>query len=394
MSLTDTQCKGFKAQSKSYKKSDGQGLYLLITPAEQKYWRMNYRFADKSKTLALGVYPYISLKEAREKRDEAKKQLREGLDPSFEKKKTKIALKMSNSSDFESIVHEWFDMRREGFSKNYEKQIESLMRRDIFPFIGKRPIMDITAQELLIVLRQIESRGALDMAHRARQCCGQIFRYAIAIGKAERDPTQDLKGALKTRKVINHKYLTEAQLPAFFEKLSRYEGEKLTALALRFIILTFVRTTELRDMPWEGELDREQELWRIPKERMKNGMPHIVPLSRQAINTLEDIHKITAKWDYVFPNSVNPHKCMSENTMLFAMYRMGYHSRATVHGFRATASTILYEHGFTSEIVERQLAHVERNKVKAAYNHAEYLKERRAMMQWWADHLETMMPEV
>lgn len=355
---------------------------------------MNYRFADKSKTLALGVYPHISLKEAREKRDEAKKQLREGLDPSFEKKKTKIALKVSHSSDFESIVHEWFDMRREGFSKNYEKQIESLMRRDVFPFIGKRPIKDITAQELLIVLRQIESRGALDMAHRARQCCGQIFRYAIASGKAERDPTQDLKGALKTRKVINHKYLTEAELPVFFEKLSRYEGEELTALALRFIILTFVRTTELRDMPWEGELDREQKLWRIPKERMKNGMPHIVPLSRQAMNTLEDIHRITGKWDYIFPNSVNPHKCMSENTMLFAMYRMGYHSRATVHGFRATASTILYEHGFTSKVVERQLAHVERNKVKAAYNHAEYLKERRAMMQWWADHLETMMPAV
>ena len=241
----------------------------------------------------------------------------------------------------------------------------------------------------MVALRTIEERGALDMARKARQCCGQIFRYAVACGKAERDITSDLRGALKTRKVQNRPYLVEGDLPEFFQKLDTYQGDTLTALALRFIVLTFVRTKELRGACWD-EIDMERAEWRIPAERMKMDGVHVVPLSRQAMSVLDKLQPISGYNELVFPNANKPSKWMSENTMLYAMYRMGYHSRATVHGFRGTASTILNENNFPHDVIERQLAHVERNKVRAAYNHAEYLDQSRDMMQWWADHLEKL----
>lgn len=387
MPLTDTKCRSLPPKTKAYKASDSGGLYLHITPTGRKYWRFNYRYGGKHKTLALGVYLEVSLKEARSQRDEAKAMLAAGQDPVAEKRKAKLLQEVSPDDRFEAIARQWLEPRQGELSENHYRQLEITLRNDIHPVIGHIPVGQVTTPELLAALRRIEARGALDMARKARQTCGQIFRYAIAIGKAERDIAADLKGALKTRKVQNRNHLAEVELPEFFQKLSSYDGDPLTALALEFMVLTFVRTTELRGALWD-EFDQPKALWRIPPERMKKERPHLVPLSRQALKVLGAVRKISGDRQHVFPNSRTPLKPMSENTMLYAMYRMGYHSRATVHGFRATASTILHEHGFNSDHIEMQLAHVEGNKVKAAYNHAQYLSERTVMMQWWADHLD------
>lgn len=388
MPLNDTQCRSFKPKKTQYKSTDGSGLYLLVKPNARKYWRMDYRYNGKSKTLAIGVYPEISLKQARNARDKARNELSQGLDPSIEKQKAKLQQQINMEDNFAAIAAEWLKPRKEVLSKNYFTQLETTLREDINPVIGNLPIRDVTAPQLLLALKRIENRGALEMARKARQCCGQIFRYAIAIGKAERDVAQDLKGALRTQKVKHRAHVKTTELSEFFGKLKVYDGELLTALCLELLVLTTVRTKELRFAPW-SEFEFEDQIWRIPAERMKMDRPHIVPLSRQALSVLKRIHNLTGNYTYIAPNSRTPSKAMSENTMLYAMYRMGYHGRATVHGFRATASTILHEHGFNSDIIELQLAHVQGNKVKAAYNHAQHLRERTEMMQWWADHLDT-----
>jgi len=245
---------------------------------------------------------------------------------------------------------------------------------------------------LLATIQKIEKRGALDIAKRALQTSGQVFRYAIATGRAENDISANLKGALTTRQTVNHAKLEESELPEFLQRLGKYDGEDQTKMALKFLILTFVRTIELRGARWE-EINFETKEWHIPAERMKMGFKHIVPLSKQAIKILEEIKQYNGNYEFVFPSQINKHKIMSENTMLFAMYRMGYHSRATPHGFRATASTILNEKGFNRDHIERQLAHGERDKVRATYNHAQYLTERHKMMQWWADYLDKKSKE-
>ena len=387
MALTDTACKQAKARDKSYKSSDSGGLYLEIMPNGRKYWRLKYRFANKEKRLAIGVYPIISLKEAREKRDEAKKLLHDGVDPSQHKKDLKHEQILKTDNSFKKIAHEWHYNQIESWTPHHAKTIMRRLEADIFPFIGDIPINEITAPQLLDVLRKIEKRGALDIAKRAKQTIGQIFRYAIAIGRAERDISVDLKGALKTAPQKNHNYFKENDLPDFLANLDKYDGELLTQLAIKLTLLTFVRTTEIRGAQWQ-EFDFTKNLWRIPAERMKMRVEHIVPLADQAIMILERIKNISHNSAFVFPNINNPNKMMSANTMIFALYRMGYHSKATIHGFRATASTILNENGFRSDVIERQLAHGERNKVRASYNHASYLSERTQMMQWWANFID------
>ncbi|MET0156032.1 MAG: integrase arm-type DNA-binding domain-containing protein [Rickettsiales bacterium] len=387
MPLNDAVCKSAKPTEKPRKLADEKGLYLEVMPTGAKYWRMKYRFLGKENRLALGVYPEISLKEAREKRDAARKQLEEGIDPSKEKKRKKLAQQAEATNGFETIAREWYAGKIGGWTGSHALKVIKRLEADIFPALGVRPAHQITAPELLAVLRGIEERGALDIAKRALQTCGQIFRYAIATGRAERDIAADLRGALKTRKPVNHARLNAKELPEFLQKLSVYDGDPQTRLALRLLILTFVRTTELRGAKWE-EIDLEKAEWRIPAERMKMRDPHIVPLSRQALAVLAELRPLTGHSEHVFPNANKPKEYISENTMLFAMYRMGYHSRATPHGFRATASTILNERGFAADVIERQLAHTERNKVRAAYNHAQHLPERREMMQWWGDYLE------
>jgi integrase len=261
------------------------------------------------------------------------------------------------------------------------------MEQDVFPKIGNRPIADISAPELLAMLRLVEKRGALETAHRVKQNCGQVFMYAIATGRAERNPATDLRMALQVPKRQHYSHLKAEELPEFLQKLEMYDGAHQTRLAIKLLLLTFVRTTELRGALW-SEIDWDKAEWRIPAERMKMKEQHIVPLSKQAIAILHELQTITGHWPHVFANQHKPKVIMSDNTVLFALYRMGYHSRATGHGFRATASTILNEHGFVPDHIERQLAHCERNKIRAAYNHAQYLPERRKMMQWWANYID------
>ena len=315
MHLTDKQCRAFKPKSKSYKKTDGNGLYMQVMPNGSKYWRMNYRFSGKSKTLAIGIYPETSLKAARAKREAAKAQLAEGFDPVQEKKKAKLRNQVSTENTFSAIAWEWFNRRKDELSKNYASQLESIIKNDLDPYLGRFPINEIKPPELLVALRTIEERGATNIAHRARQCCGQIFRYAVACGKTERDIAADLKGALKTIKVQNRLYLEERELPELFQKLDNYQGDDLTTLALRFIILTFVRTKELRGARW-SEIDMKRAEWRIPAERMKQDKMHIVPLSSQAMSILDKLQPISGNRDLIFPNANTPTKWMSENTML------------------------------------------------------------------------------
>lgn len=381
MSLTDTAIRNTKAKEKRYKLADTQEMYLLVTPAGGKYWRLKYRFTGKEKTLALGVYPEVSLKEACEKRDEARKLISSGIDPSQAKKEKKLKQFIDQASAFESIAREWHGHQALGWTERHSSYVLRRLEADIFPALGSRPITCITTPELLATFRQIENRGAIDIAHRALQTCGQVFRYAIAIGKAERDISADLRGALKTRKKENYARLEAKELPEFLSKLEEYDGDLQTKLALKLLLLTFVRSGELRGARWE-EIDLEKAEWRIPPERMKMRSAHIVPLSTQAVSIIKQLESIkVGDREHIFPNRNNPRTYISENTLLYAMYRMGYHSRATPHGFRATTSTILNENNFRPDVIERQLAHAERNKVRASYNHAQYLPERREMMQ-------------
>jgi integrase len=386
--LTDRAIKNAKASDRINKLSDGDGLTLVIYPNGSKYWRYRYRYLGKEKTLALGIYPEVGLAEARLKLADARKLLANGQDPSEVRKSSKRQAMISAENSFESIAREWVAAKSPAWTGRYASFIVQRMENDLFPKLGGRPIKDITAPEVLSVVRDIEKRGALDLANRALQYCGQIFMYGIATGRAERNPAGDLKGALKTHVKKHFAYLKAVELPEFLEKLRAYHGERQTMLAVTLLLLTFVRTTELRGATWD-EIDLGKAEWRIPADRMKMRRDHLVPLSRQSVDVFKELQQLNGKWQYVFPNPYKPIKHMSENAVLYALYRMGYHSRATGHGFRHTASTILNESGlFHSDVIERQLAHVQGNKIRGVYNHAEYLPERRKMMQWWADYLD------
>ena len=391
MALSDAKVRNAKPRAKNYKITDGEGMFLLVSTSGSKYWRLKYHFAGREKLLALGVYPEVSLGDARERRAQARKALAAGNDPGEVKKEAKRLTVLKAENDFETVAREWFEKRKHEWADNTAKIALTRLERYVFPKLGKRPIADITAPEILAMLRVVEGSGALDTAQRVKQMCGQVFMYAIATGRAERNLVPDLRGALKTPITKHHAYLKAGDLPAFLKKLEAYDGTLQTKLALRFLLLTFVRTTELRAAEWT-EIDFDKAEWRIPAERMKMKEEHIVPLSRQAIEVLRELQKHTGNRQYLFPNQHNPVSFMSENTMLYALYRMGYHSRTTGHGFRSTASTILNEDGFMPDVIERQLAHGERNKVRAAYNHAQYLPERRKMMKWWADYLDRVTP--
>jgi integrase len=387
--LTDLVVKKLKGATQPYKRSDGGGLYLLVSPDGSKYWRMAYRFHRKQKTLAIGVYPAVSLAQARDARGAARKLLAADTDPMQARRERKRMEKLAAANTFEAIAREWHENGKGHWTENYAKHVLKRLEADIFPVIGSRPLTEIEPLELLEALRKVEKRGALDIARRLRQVAGQIFRFAIATGHAKRDPTADLKGALKAAgRQQHHKAMPRTELPAFLRTLSSYDGTPQTRLALRLMVLTFVRTTELRAARW-SEFNLDGAEWQIPAERMKMREAHIVPLSRQAREVLAELRGLAGKSEFVFP-SPGVEGCMSNNTMLYAMYRMGFHGRATVHGFRAVASTLLNEMGFNPDWIERQLAHNERNKVRAAYNHAQYLSERQRMMQQWADYLDTM----
>lgn len=389
MSLTDTAARQAKPKEKAYKLADGAGLYLLIQPGGAKYWRLKYRILGKEKVLALGVYPEVTLAQARAKRDDARKLIANGADPVDMKRDQKRQDKLRAANSFEALAREWHDQQKGRWSPVHAAKVIDTLEKEMFPTIGNSPIIEITAPMVLEAVRKVEKRGALDVASRVLQRTGAVFRYAIQTGRAERNPCSDLTGVLKTRKVQHRAALGRNELPGFLDKLSKYDGQPLTRIALHLVVLTFVRSREMREARWE-EFDLERAEWRIPAERMKMRAPHIVPLSRQAIEILKGLHPLTGRYALLFPGQNDPEKPMSENTLLYAMYRMGYHQRATVHGFRATASTILNETGFNTDAIERQLAHAERNKVRAAYHRSEYLNERVKMMQWWADFLDSI----
>ncbi|OSM07081.1 tyrosine-type recombinase/integrase [Magnetofaba australis] len=391
MPLTDTEIRRVKAEGKTLKLTDGGGMYLEVSPTGRKWWRLKYRFGGKEKRLALGVYPDVTLKAARQKRGDARRLLADGVDPGQHRKAQKAAAIADEQGAFETVAMEWYAKHAPNWTDSNAKRLLSLFKRDIFPWIGARPIGEITPPELLKVLRRIESRGAVETAHRARANCGQVFRYAVAIGLAERDPTGDLKGALPPVKskrmatIIDPKMIGE-----LLRDIDRYEGSFITRCALKLAPLTFARPGELRHAEW-SEIGIEAKEWRIPAGKMKAREMHIVPLSRQALEILAEIKPLTGNGRYVFPGVRSAARPMSENTVLAALRRLGYEKgQMTGHGFRAMASTRLNEMGWPADVIERQLAHAERNEVRAAYNHAQHLAERVKMMQAWADYLDAL----
>ena len=396
MPLTDVKCRNAKRKIKPHKLSDGGGLHLLVNADGAKYWRLAYRWHGKQRTLALGVYPAVGLVEARAARDDAKRNLAAGLDPSMVKRERKRAAKVAAGNSFEAVAREWHENWKGGRTPYYAGQILRRLEADVFPAIGQRPIAAIEAPELLDMLRKVEKRGVHETARRLKQLVGQIFRFAIVTGRAKRDPSADLKDALRAiGEPKRHKAMPLLELPTFLQKLETYSGERQTKLALKLVTLTFLRTTELRGGTWSEleNLDEESAQWRIPAERMKMRLEHLVPLSRQAVDVLRELRTLSGGSPNIFP-SPGKEGCMSSNTMLYALYRMGYHGRATTHGFRAVASTILNESNhFNRDWIERQLAHVERNEVRRAYNAAEWMPDRRRMMQWWADHITALTLE-
>jgi integrase len=395
MPLTDTKARNAKAKNKPYRIADSGGLYLEVTPTGSRYWRWKYRFDGKEKRLALGVYPDVTLAAARIKRDAQRKILKEqGNDPLQARREGKITAKIRSGNTFEAIARQWWDHWKSVRSLRHADYVLRRLEVDVFADLGGRPIAEITAPQLLAVIRIIEKRGALDIAKRALQTCGQIFRYAVAHGICERNPVADIKpqDALKPRKKQNHVRLPATEFPELLRKIESYDGALTTRFALRLMALTFVRTSELIGARW-NEFDLTAAEWRIPAERMKMKTPHIVPLATQAVETLERLLSITGNNELLFPGERDHQKPMSNNTILYALYRMGYHSRMTGHGFRGLASTILHESGFRHDYIELQLAHQERDETSAAYNHALYLKERRKMMQAWADMLDVMMAD-
>ena len=390
MPLNVPQIKNAKPAVKPYKLADGGGLYLLINSNGSKYWRLKYRYGGKEKVLALGVYPDVSLALARDERQEAKKHLRDFVDPSKVRKQRKQATISKTVNSFEAVAQEWWQKQVGRWSLDHGTKVWRSLESDVLPFLGHRPISEITTDEVLAAVRRVEKRQAFDLAGRILQRCSSVFRYAIQTKRTSNNPTADCAGALETRKRQHRLALKKSELPAFLKELKNYEGHPVTRLALTLLTITFVRSGELRFATWD-EFDLNNKMWRIPAERMKMGTEHLVPLCRQAIAVLEDLKQYTGDYKYLFTGERSRLKPISNNTMIYAMYRLGYKSRATPHGFRTSASSILNEEGFNRDAIERQLSHMERNQVRGAYTqHAEYLKERTTMMEWWGNYIEQL----
>ena len=391
MPLTDVAARNTKPGERPQKLFDGHGLYLLVQPQGTKLWRLKYRFAGKEKLLSFGSYPEVSLKEARQKRDRAREQLRNGDDPSQLRKEAKATQLLAATSAYEAIARAWHQRWKTGKNLKHAAGVLSRLERDVFPSVGSKPFESVTAAQLVACALAIEARGAPEYAKRALQTAAQIGRYAVAHSIAARNAAADIKPAdvLKPMKKVNYPRLDAAEVPQLLQRIEAYEGSPYTRGALRLMALTFVRTGELVGARWD-EFDFGAAQWRIPAERMKMKTPHIVPLSRQAIAVLKELQPLRNLSTLVFPGERDHDKPMSNNTILFALYRMGYHSRMTGHGFRGVASTVLHELGHQHDLIELQLAHQERNAVSAAYNHATYLPQRAKMMQAWADHLDAL----
>ncbi|HEI9933492.1 TPA: tyrosine-type recombinase/integrase [Citrobacter freundii] len=389
MKLNARQVDAAKPREKAYKLADGAGLYLEVVPSGSRYWRMKYRFNGKEKRLAFGVYPAVSLAQARALRDEAKKKLAEGIDPSFAKKEEKLVRDVQLNNTFQAVALEWHGTKVSRWSEGYASDIIEAFNKDIFPYIGQLPVNNIKLLVLLNVLRRMESRGATEKAKKVRQRCSEVFRYAIVTGRAEYNPAADLTSAMSGHESKHYPFLTVEELPDFFKALTGYTGSPLVVLAARLLILTGVRTGELRGAFW-SEFDLEKAVWEIPAERMKMKRPHLVPLSTQALEIVQQLKVISGQYPLVFPGRNDPRKTMSEASINQVFKRIGYTGKVTGHGFRHTMSTILHEEGFNTAWIETQLAHVDKNAIRGTYNHALYLEGRREMMQWYADCIDNI----
>lgn len=388
MPLTDVKIRQSRATDKALKLTDSNGLYLEVRPNGSKLWRYRYRIAGKENLFAIGEYPAISLQEARRVRDDARELVKQGIHPSHARQSTLANQLTQNTNTFESIAREWLDRKKEQWTPYYLKQATNCLERNAFPKIGRLPIRNVTAAHLLEILQTMEKRGAETYALQLRQWCSSVFRHAVVTLRADGDPAGALKGAIQRPKINHSKPMTAAQIGDFKARLDTYGGNLTTVIAMRLMLYTFVRTVELRKAPWE-EFDLGSALWKIPAERMKMRRPHVVPLARQAVALLTDLKRVTGAGTWLFPNFRRPDDVMSATTINRALEHMGYATGLwTGHDFRATASTRLHEMGFRPDVIELQLAHVETNKTKAAYNHAEYMAERRNMMQAWADWID------
>jgi len=391
--LSAIQIKQAKSKEKDYKLFDGEGLFLLVKKNGSKHWRLKYRFHGTEKLFAIGAYPLFSLQEAREEKIKARKVLASGIDPVAERKSNKHNSEINSQNTFQLIALEWFESRKHIWKPRYAEEVLKRLEDDIFPHMGKVPIKGIEPPFLLEVIRKIEKRGAMELAKRQLQKCGEIFRYAIATGRAVRDPSSDIREALKPAKKVHFPAIDVEELPEFVKTLNSNKARlyATTQNALWLIMLTFVRTSELIDAEW-SEIDFERKRWVIPAERMKMGKEHIVPLADQAIERLRSQKEFAGHWKHVFPSPNKPRQSISNNSILSALKRMGYQGRMTGHGFRSLAmGAIKQELGYRHEVVDRQLAHTPKSKVDKAYDRAAFLEERTKMMQDWADYLDNIM---
>lgn len=392
MPLTDTAVRRAGAKKKPYKMYDSGGLFLLIRPNGGKWWRFKYRFHNKEKLLSLGTYPDVSLKKARDRRDEERRKLVDKVDPAVNRKAVKAAWADSQANSFEVVAREWIGKQSSVWAASNTKKITGQLKLNVFPWLGEYPISEITAPQLLAVLRRTEARGAIHTAHKVLQTCGQVFRYAIATGRAMRDPAADLRGALPPAKGRHHAAITEPKaIGALLRALHDYQGSTVIRCALRLAPLLFVRPGELRKAEWK-EVDFDKAEWNIPAERMKMKEPHLVPLSRQAMEVLKELHPMTGRGCFLFPSPRSDQRPMSDNAVLSALRRMGIpKEEMTGHGFRAMARTVLDEvlH-VRPDYIEHQLAHAVRDPNGRAYNRTAHLSERKKMMQQWSDYLEQL----
>ncbi|WP_151719923.1 tyrosine-type recombinase/integrase [Gemmobacter serpentinus] len=395
MALTDLTCKNAKHDpAKAVTRlADRNGLVLEVRPNGTKLWRLRYRLGGKANMFAIGAYPTLSLQDARKANEAARALIKQGINPAHNRRAGLDSNLASNSNTFETLAKEWLAKTKSDVSDYYRKQIETALRNDILPIVGRLPIRSVTAAQLLKVMQTAEARGAPFIARNIRQWCSAIFRYAIITQRAETDPAAALRGAVKMPRTKHAVPLSRSQIRELLEHVDAYGGHDTTKIAIKIMLLTFVRTVELRKTEWR-HIDLERAEWRLPDIVMKNGEPHLVPLSRQAVMLFRGLHSHTGGQKYLVPNLRDPEKFMSATTVNRALERMGMNGAGTIgfsgHGFRATASTLLNELGFRADVIERQLAHSEQNKTRASYNQAEYLAERISMMQEWADLLDSI----
>lgn len=387
--LSPLQITNAKPREKDYKLSDGGGLYLLVTPSGGKLWRLKYRIGGLERKLSLGAFPAVSLADARRRREHARAQIAQGIDPNAVKKEQEAVA----HDTFATVAAEWMEYKKTSrFSGRHAERVWRSLENDIFPSLGPIPVSEISTKQIAAVIRQIESRGVRETAARALQKITAILQFAAKDERVSHNAARELRGTVETRRVEHLPAMTREELPDFLRQLEVANVYAVTRLAIKMVLLTLTRTQEIRGARWD-EFDLDGRLWTIPADRMKMKMEHRVPLSVQALEVLEQLRPFSGREKLCFPGHHDPSRMMSENAMLYALWRMGYRGKATVHGFRATGSTILNECGFNPDAIERQLAHAERNKIRAAYHRSEYMEERRKMMDWWGDYLDQLKEE-